>query len=61
VWTGLIWLTVGLVLSFYEHGNEHTYYIKVRDSVNIWAAVSFSRRTWLIDRALLNVWHRSTV
>jgi len=28
VWTGLIWPTVGLVLGFYEHGNEHTCYIK---------------------------------
>jgi hypothetical protein len=24
VWTGLIWLTVGPVLGFYEHGNRHS-------------------------------------
>jgi len=28
VWTGLIWLTVGLVLGLCEQGNEHTCYIQ---------------------------------
>ena len=28
VWTGLIWLNVGLVLGFYELSNEHTCYIQ---------------------------------
>jgi hypothetical protein len=28
VWTGLIWLAVGLVLGFCEHGNELTCYIQ---------------------------------
>ena len=28
VWSGLIWLTVGRVLGFYEQGNEYTCYIQ---------------------------------